>query len=123
VVPLRRVLLVSDDIMFASQLKAVVEAGGGVLDTARREAALDSAPGADAVFVDLNSDTAHRLGVIAGLRERDAELRIIAFCHHGEDGTRRMAMHVGASSCITNGALQAVATRLAGVAVPPGHRA
>jgi DNA-binding NarL/FixJ family response regulator len=123
VVPVRRVLLVSDDIMFTSQLKAAVEAGGGVLDTARREAVLDSAPGADAVFVDLNSDTPHRLGLIASLRERDTELRIIAFCHHGDDETRRMAMHVGASSCITNGALQAVAMRLGGVVVPPGYRA
>jgi DNA-binding NarL/FixJ family response regulator len=123
VVPVRRVLLVSDDIMFASQLKAAVEAGGGVLDSARRETALDSARGTDAVFVDLNSDTAHRLGLIASLRESATELRIIAFCHHGHDETRRMAMQVGASSCITNGALQAVAMRLGGTVVPPGYRA
>jgi DNA-binding response OmpR family regulator len=123
VAPLRRVLLVSDDLMFQSQLSAAVKAGGGALDTAPREAAMDSAREADAVFVDLNADTAHRLGLIAGLRERDAQKTIVAFCHHGEDETRRMAMQVGASSCVTNGGLQAVALRLVGVAAPPDQRA
>lgn len=106
--------------MFQSQLSAAVRSGGGTLDTARRELALENAPGADAVFVDLNTETADRLGVIAELRERDPRQTIVAFCHHGEDETRRAAMRVGASSCVTNGGLQAVALRLAGVAAPLG---
>lgn len=115
--------LVSDDLMFGSQLAAAVRAGGGEVTATARETARAAAVGADAVFVDLNGDTAHRLGLIAELRQSDPDMRIIAFCHHANDETRRMAMRVGATSCVTNGGLQAVAMRLAGIPIPPGQRA
>jgi DNA-binding NarL/FixJ family response regulator len=114
----RRVALLSDDLMFQSQLGAAVASWGGTLLTGR----VDDVPEADAVFVDLNRDSGHRLGAIVRLREASPTTPIVAFCHHGEKQLRERAMSCGASSCITNGALQAVALRLAGVAVPEGGR-
>ena len=118
--PARTVALLSDDLMFQSQLGAAVRGVGGELLSARVG---EPAPVVDAVFVDLNQDTPHRLGFIAALREQRPGQMIVAFCHHGEKELREMAMHVGANSCVTNGALQAVALRLAGVAAPSGERA
>lgn len=108
--------------MFQSQLGAAVRAAGGELRSAALQSAPEATVDADAVFVDLNADTAHRLGLIAILRERDPRRTIVGFCHHGDDQTRQMAMRVGATSCVTNGGLQAVALRLAGIPVPPGRR-
>ena len=119
---LRRVALVTDDLMFRSQLGAALRSTGAELAVVDIAGAPAAAEGADAVFVDLNRDTAHRLGLIATLRQRDEAQRIVAFCHHGADETRTMAMRVGASSCVTNGGLQAVALRLAGVPLPSGSR-
>lgn len=119
--PVRRVALVSDDLMFQSQLSAALRRAGSELATPSREALAADPGGFDAVFVDLNRDIPHRLGLIAGLRERDLERSIVAFCHHGDQETRRMAMAVGASQCITNGALQAAALRLAGIPAPRGE--
>lgn len=117
--PARTVALLSDDLMFRSQLGAAVQGFGGELLAVRVG---DAVPDADAVFVDLNQDTPHRLGFIATLHEQRPEVTIVAFCHHGEKELREMAMRVGASSCVTNGALQAVALRLAGVPAPSGER-
>ena len=118
--PARTVALLCDDLMFRSQLGAAVRGVGGELLEVRVG---DTVPASDAVFVDLNQDSPHRLGFIATLREQRPEVNIVAFCHHGEKELREMAMRVGASSCVTNGALQAVALRLAGVAAPSGERA
>ena len=117
--PARSVALLSDDLMFESQLGAAVRGVGGQLVSVRLA---DPVPAVDAVFVDLNRDTPHRLGFIATLREQRPGQTIVAFCHHGEKELREMAMNVGASSCVTNGALQAVALRLAGVPAPSGER-
>jgi DNA-binding NarL/FixJ family response regulator len=106
----RRVALVSDDLMFRSQLDAAVRRTGGELVTARTE----DIPEADALFVDLNSDSPHRLGLIARVREAHPQATIVAFCHHESKDVREAAMAVGASTCITNGALQSAALRLAG---------
>jgi DNA-binding NarL/FixJ family response regulator len=106
----RRVALVSDDLMFRSQLDAAVRRTGGELVVARPE----EIPKADALFVDLNADSPHRLGMIARVREAQPEATIVAFCHHEDRELREAAMRVGASSCITNGALQSAAVRLAG---------
>ena len=106
----RRVALVSDDLMFRSQLDAAVRRTGGELVTVRS----DEIPEADALFVDLNRDSPHRLGMIARVREAHPEATIVAFCHHESKDVREAAMHVGASSCVTNGALQSAALRLAG---------
>jgi DNA-binding NarL/FixJ family response regulator len=112
----RRVALISDDLMFRSQLDAAVRRTGGELVTVRAE----DIPEADALFVDLNRDSPHRLGMIARVREAHPEATIVAFCHHEAKDVREAAMHVGASSCVTNGALQSAALRLAGAraAVP-----
>ena len=117
--PARTVALLSDDVMFRSQLGAAVKGFGGELLAIGIG---EPVPDVDAVFVDLNADSPHRLGFIATLREQRPEQSIVAFCHHGEKELREMAMRVGASSCVTNGALQAVALRLAGVAAPSGER-
>jgi hypothetical protein len=101
--------------MFRSQLEAAVRGGGGELLAARVG---EPVPQVKAVFVDLNADPPHRLGLIATLREERPELPIVAFCHHGEKVLREAAMHAGASRCVTNGALQSVALRLAGLPVP-----
>jgi DNA-binding NarL/FixJ family response regulator len=106
----RRVALVSDDLMFRSQLDAAVRRTGGELVSARA----DDIPDVDALFVDLNRDSPHRLGMIARVREARPEATIVAFCHHEAKDVREAAMHVGASSCVTNGALQSAALRLAG---------
>jgi DNA-binding NarL/FixJ family response regulator len=106
----RRVALVSDDLMFRSQLDAAVRRTGGELVMFRTE----DLPEADALFVDLNSDPPHRLGLIARVREAHPESTIVAFCHHESKDVREAAMRVGASTCITNGALQSAALRLAG---------
>ena len=113
---LRRVALLSDDLMFRSQLAAAVTRVGGELLAAR----VEDVPAADAVFVDLNVDSAHRLGAIATLRQERPEALIVAFCHHQDRSVREAAMHCGASSCITNGALQSAALRLAGVRAAGG---
>jgi DNA-binding NarL/FixJ family response regulator len=106
----RRVVLVSDDLMFRSQLDVAVRRTGGRLLAARAE----DIPEADALFVDLNQDSPHRLGMIARVREAHPEATIVAFCHHEAKDVREAAMRVGASTCITNGALQSAALRLAG---------
>jgi len=108
--PTRRVALVSDDLMFRSQLEAAVRRTGGELVSVRAE----EVPEADALFVDLNRDSPHRLGMIARVREAQPEATIVAFCHHEARDVREAAMRVGASSCITNGSLQSAAMRLAG---------
>lgn len=108
--PTRRVALVSDDLMFRSQLEAAVRRTGGELVSVRAE----EVPDADALFVDLNRDSPHRLGMIARVREAQPEATIVAFCHHEARDLREAAMRVGASSCITNGSLQSAAMRLGG---------
>ncbi len=109
-----RVALLSDDLMFQSQLGAAVRSWGGTLLTARS----GDLPEADAVFVDLNREPEPRLGAISRLREARPGTPIVAFCHHGEKRLREQAMSSGASSCVTNGAIQATALRLAGLPVP-----
>jgi DNA-binding NarL/FixJ family response regulator len=112
--PPSRVALIGDDLMFRSQLAAAVSSWGGTLVTARA----GDVPAADAVFVDLNREPEPRLGAISRLREALPETPIVAFCHHGEKLLRERAMSNGASSCVTNGAIQATALRLAGLPVP-----
>jgi DNA-binding NarL/FixJ family response regulator len=108
--PTRRVALVSDDLMFRSQLEAAVRRTGGELVSVGAQ----DVPEADALFVDLNRDSPHRLGMIARVREAQPEATIVAFCHHESRDVREAAMRVGASTCITNGSLQSAALRLAG---------
>jgi DNA-binding NarL/FixJ family response regulator len=108
--------LVSDDLMFASQLQAAMKSIGGSCALVVGAAV----PVADAVFVDLNRDSEQRLAVIATLRAAHERLQIVGFCHHGERELRRRALASGANRVINNGALQAVALRLAGLDV--GHR-
>lgn len=108
----KRVALVSDDLMFRSQLGAALRATGAELVAVGGHELPE--PAVDTAFVDLNADTPHRLGLIARLREERPDVEIVAFCHHGEKELRVQAMELGASSCVTNGALQAVALRLGG---------
>jgi hypothetical protein len=113
----RSVALVSDDLMFASQLQAAMR-------RARGSCALvvgDTVPEVDAVFIDLNSDPERRLDLIATLRSGRPDLSIVGFCHHGERELRRRALAAGATRVINNGALQVVALRLAGINVGGGR--
>jgi ActR/RegA family two-component response regulator len=106
-------VLVSDDLMFASQLNAAMTRVGGSCALVVSE----RIPPADAVFVDLNRDAENRLALIAELRGGQPGLTIVGFCHHGERVLRRRALDFGATRVINNGALQAAALRLAGINV------
>ncbi|HET9052440.1 MAG TPA: hypothetical protein VFO60_12120 [Candidatus Dormibacteraeota bacterium] len=110
--PARRIALVSGDLMFRSQLAAALRATHAELVAVDGHDVPDAE--VDTAFVDLNADRPHRLGLIARLREQRPDVEIVAFCHHGESELRIQAMELGASSCVTNGALQAVALRLGG---------
>ena len=105
--------LVSDDLMFASQLQAALRRAGGSLSLV----VADAVPDADAVFVDLNTDSEKRLALIAALRQERPAIEIVGFCHHGERVLRRRALAAGATRIMNNGALQVVALRLAGIDV------
>lgn len=102
--------LVSDDLMFASQLQAAMRRAGGSLALVVG----DKVPLADTVFVDLNRDAERRIELIAGLRRERPDLGIVGFCHHQERKLRRRALAAGATRIVNNGALQVVALRLAG---------
>ena len=105
-------VLVSDDLLFHSRLAAAVAGAGGTLRLHRGD---DPPADGDRVFVDLNQNSGHRLGLIARLREQRPEVEIVGFCGHDARDLRVAAMAAGASQVITNGALQAAALRLAGV--------
>jgi len=107
----RSVALVSDDLMFASQLQAAMRRVRG------RFALVvgDRVPLADTIFVDLNSDLERRLELIAVLREARPPTELVGFCHHAERELRRRALAAGATRVINNGALQTVALRLSGL--------
>jgi len=109
----RSIALVSDDLMFASQLQAAMRRAGG-------RCALvvgDAVPDEPVVFVDLNTRMEERLELIASLREKRPAVEIVGFCHHQARELRRRALALGATRIVNNGALQAVALRLAGVNV------
>ena len=116
----KRVALVSSDLMFESQLSAALGKTGTALVAVRGHELPDRE--FDTAFVDLNADTPFRLGLIARLHEQRPQMELVAFCHHEEKELRAQAMQLGASSCVTNGALQAVALRLAGLRTPSGQR-
>lgn len=109
---LKRIALLSDDLLFRSQLEAALRRSGGAVLVMGAE---DPVPEVEALFVDLNSDATRRLQAIAAARRELPGLRIVAFCHHAEDALRLAAMRAGATRCITNGGLQAAALRLAGI--------
>jgi DNA-binding NarL/FixJ family response regulator len=104
------VALISDDLMFASQLQAAMRRAGGSCSLVVG----DVVPPVDAVFVDLNSRVEERLALITALRQRKPDLSIAGFCHHGERAVRRRALAAGATRVVNNGALQEVALRLDG---------
>ena len=109
----RSVALVSDDLMFASQLQAAIRRAGGEFALVVGEAV----PLASTLFVDLNRDVEQRLELISSLHDEQPDLEIVGFCHHAERGIRRQALAAGARRVVNNGALQAVALRLAGLDV------
>ena len=105
--------LVSDDLMFASQLQVAMRRARGSLALVVG----DAVPEADTVFVDLNTDHERRISLIASLREQRPAVEIVGFCHHAERDLRRRALAAGATRIVNNGALQVVALRLAGINV------
>lgn len=107
----KEIALISDDLLFASQLKAVITRTGGTLAMAANSKVLGEV---DAIFVDLNSAVEERIQTIADLRVRRPESTIIAFCHHAAREVRQQAMVAGASQVLANGGLQAAALRLSG---------
>ncbi len=105
--------LVSDDLMFASQLSTSMKQAGGSSVLVRG----DVVPDVAMVFVDLNTALEARLDWISRVRADHPDLEIVGFCHHGERAQRRRALASGATRVINNGALQVVALRLSGVTV------
>ena len=109
----KSVALVTDDLMFASQLQTAMK-------RARGSCALvvgDEVPHTRVVFIDLNQDEERRLELIASLRHERPGLEIVGFCHHGARALRRRALDMGATRVINNGALQSVALLLSGINV------
>jgi DNA-binding NarL/FixJ family response regulator len=105
--------LVSDDLMFASQLSTSMKQAGGSAVLVRGETIPDVAM----VFVDLNTAVDARLDWISRIRAQHPDLEIVGFCHHGERAQRRRALASGATRVINNGTLREVALRLSGVSV------
>ena len=90
----RSVALVSDDLMFASQLQAAMRRVRG------------------------------RFALVVGdrvLRQARPPAELVGFCHHAERALRRRALAAGATRVINNGALQMVALRLAGSSARRAH--
>lgn len=106
----RDIALLSDNLLFASQLNAALRRVGGSVAMVVG----DGVPAVDSVFVDLNADVERRLEIIGRLRQGDPDQQIVGFCHHAAKQVRIRAMERGADQVVTNGALQAVALRLAG---------
>ena len=105
--------LVGDDLMFASQLQAAMQAVNGTCALVVG----DRVPEADCIFIDLNRHQEERLALIASLRAERPKQEIVGFCHHGERALRRRALDAGVTRVVNNGALQTVALRLSGVDV------
>ena len=105
------IALVSDDLMFASQLTTTMRRAGGTAAVV----AGDAVPAVDTVFVDLNAAIEARLALITRLRRERPQLDIVGFCGHEERDVRRRALASGATRVINNGTLQVVALRLAGL--------
>jgi DNA-binding NtrC family response regulator len=105
------VALVSDDLMFASQLSTTMRRAGGsaVLVTG------ESVPDVSLVFVDLNSAIERRLALIGRLRGERPDLEIVGFSQHGDLELRRRARASGATRVVNNGSIQVVALRRSGV--------
>ncbi len=101
------VALVSTDLLFASRLRAALAALASVSLATGGEL-----PASATVFVDLNDDVDARIDLIASLRARRRDVRIIGFCGHTEREVRVRAMEQGADQVVTNGALQQAAPRL-----------
>lgn len=104
------VALVSDDLMFASQLSTTMRRAGG----SAVQVAGDAVPDVDLVFVDLNTAVEPRLALIQRLRAERPALEIVGFSHHGDLGLRRRARAAGATRVVNNGSIQAVALRRSG---------
>ena len=104
------VALVSDDLMFASQLSTTMRRAGGSAVLV----AGDAVPEVAIVFVDLNSAVEPRLALIKRLRDSRPGLEIVGFSHHGDLALRRRARASGATRVVNNGSIQAVALRRSG---------
>jgi DNA-binding NarL/FixJ family response regulator len=101
------IALVSDDLMFASQLSTTMKRAGGSAVLV----AGDAVPDVDLVFVDLNTAVEPRLALIGRLRSERPGLEIIGFSHHGDLAMRRRARAAGANRVVNNGSIQVVALR------------
>ncbi len=107
------VALVSDDLMFASQLSTTMRRAGGSAIVVAGDAAV---PDVDLVFVDLNTAIELRLALIQRLRAERPALEIVGFSYHGDLDLRRRARASGANRVVNNGSIQAVALRRSGAA-------
>jgi ActR/RegA family two-component response regulator len=105
------VAVVTDDLMFASQLSTTMRRAGGSAVLLSGEAVPDVA----VVFVDLNTAVESRLAMIARLHNERPDLEIVGFSHHGDLALRRRARASGATRVVNNGSIQAVALRRSGV--------
>jgi hypothetical protein len=105
------VALVSDDLMFASQLSTTMRRAGGSAVLVAGDATV---PDVDLVFVDLNTAIEPRLVLIQRLRAERPGLEIVGFSYHGDLDLRRRARASGANRVVNNGSIQAVALRRSG---------
>jgi DNA-binding NarL/FixJ family response regulator len=105
------VALISDDLMFASQLRTTMQRAGGSAVMVSGDAVPDVA----LVFVDLNSAVETRLALIGRLRREHPDLEIVGFSRHSDLDLRRRARASGATRVVNNGSIQMVALRRSGV--------
>jgi DNA-binding NarL/FixJ family response regulator len=105
------VALVSDDLMFASQLSTTMRRAGGSAVLVAGDATV---PDVDLVFVDLNTAIEPRLVLIQRLRAERPGLEIVGFSYHGDLDLRRRARASGANRVVNNGSIRAVALRRSG---------
>ena len=105
----RQVGLITDDLIFQSQIEGPVTRHGAMLAVSSSDFL---PPESELIFVDLNREADARLEYIRNLRRENAEAVIVGFCEHENRATRIRGMENGASQVVTNRWVATVADRL-----------
>ena len=102
------ILLLTDNILFASKIAANLQAAGVALKAVTSPQQLDGAPGEarpDAVLVNLNARGYDPVEVIGRLKAADPPHTVIAFCGHADKVTHERGLASGADRVVANSAI------------------